>query len=297
MNSVELPSGEAMMLGRTRPAVLPTVPLFRSYLLRDAPVPPPSIDYSSKAIVPLSKVYLNNQLGCCVISGKMHQIGLWSGADNEGPAVVFTDQDVVRYYGIIGGYRPGQPWTDRGCSIVDALNYLRSVGFNGHKIAGYVGVDNTAKIEVQVCQVLFGSMTLGLNLPNSWIQSARPGAVWNLAPANPNNGHDVCTVGYDAVGVQVCTWGMVLTIAWPAFFDRTIVEECYAEVGLDWTGTDQRAPSGVMLQQLMADLQLLGGGQIPPLPQPDPVPPPLPPVPAGPYSVVLQSDTPIKVVT
>lgn len=286
--SIELPSvAMTAKLGRRRPDVLPQVVPLRNYLLRDIPTPRPVVDYTAKALASIRRVYLNDQLGCCVVSGKMHQIGIWSGNDAAAP-VLFTDQDVVRYYSIIGGYVPGNPRTDRGCSIVAALNYMKSTGFNGHKIVGYVGVDVTDKVESQVAIDLFGGVTLGLNLPDAWIKAAHDGAVWGPAQANPNNGHDVCVTGYNDVGVQIATWGMIITITWAAFADKRVVEECYAEVGMDWVGPDGKSPPGVALTQLLADLQLLDGGQIPPLGPPDiPPMPPVPPVPPAPAIRVI----------
>lgn len=280
--------GVEVKLGRRRPRVTPQVMPLKRYLLRDTPTPPDVIDYAIKAMLSLQRVYVNNSLGDCVIASKFHAIGVWSG--NDSPNVVtFSDADAIRYYGIIGGYIPGRPSTDRGCSIVDALNYFKSTGFNGHKIAGYVGVNNADIIESKVSIDLFGGLTLGLNLPDAWVQSAAPGAVWGPAPANPNNGHDARIVGFTPQGVQLATWGFIVTILWAAFTDTRIVEECYAEVGMDWVGTDQKAPPGVSLQQLLADLNILAGGGIPPLPGPTPPPPP-PPGPTPPGTIAVDLD-------
>lgn len=295
--SVHLPLlGLHVRLGRKRLAVLPQVPSLSRYLLRDVPTPPAAIDYAAKAMPSIRNNYLNMQLGSCVIAGKMHSIGIWSGNDAPNIPVLFTNADVIRYYGVIGGYVSGQPWTDRGCNIVDALNYLKNTGFNGHKIAGYVSVDVANKVEVQVAIDLFGSLTLGINTPNAWINHATEGAIWGPAQPNPRQGHDVCSCGYSDVGVQVCTWGLIVTITWDALANKQIVEECYAVLGMDWTGPDQIAPPGVSLSQLVTDLQILGGGQVPPLPlppAPDPNPPPTP-LPPGPVATSRTLDLSVQ---
>ncbi len=275
--TVTLPDGRTMKLGRVPPLTRPQCPLFIDHFDAEAAQPPPPmVDYASKAIAALHQVDMNATLGCCVISGKMHQIGLWTGNDTGTPALASDNEVISQYHAICG---PG----DNGCQITAVLDHFRSKGLTCggqiHWIDGYVLVDSTNKLEVQVALYLFGSLTLGFNLPGAWQQSARPGFLWDDTSSPSVGGHDICVVGYDNIGVQVCTWGMLGTITWMALANKRIFEETYAALARDWYGNDQLAPCGVNAETLKADLIKLGGGMIPPLPDPGPPGPPPPPPP------------------
>src|SRR5205814_2031910 len=100
---------------------------------------PASVDWSAKAMASISRVYLNNQYGDCVIASAYHQEGIWSG-NETGTPVLGTDQEVLAMYHRICG--PG----DNGCNIAEVLDYTKRTGlpFNGviKKIDAYVSVDN-----------------------------------------------------------------------------------------------------------------------------------------------------------
>jgi hypothetical protein len=189
---------------------------------------------------------------------------------------------------------------DSGCVITDVLDFMRTRGitFGGRvcKIDGYVAVDWTSADEVKVALDLFGSLCVGVNLPAEWQQTAQPMGLWRPTNSPIIGGHDITAVGYDETGVQVSTWGMVLTITWAAFISQTWVEECYAMLSPDWYGSDRLAPSGVNADELKADLQKLGGGDLPPLPGPTPPPPPPPgptPMTYPTYAVSLTGKLPL----
>lgn len=274
------PPMKAVRLGRVRPKALPPVPRLARYLAAGAaPTPPATVDYAGQAQNAMRRMYLNDRYGCCVISGKAHLVGVFTGNDDtqgDQAALEATDQEIQSIYFY---FSP----RDRGCVITEVLDYWRDRGitFGGRvtRIDGYVAVDHTNKLEVQVATYLFAGLTLGINLPEEWANAARPGFVWRPTRSGVVGGHDVCVVGYDEVGVQVCTWGVVGTIAWEAFTDRRWVEECYAHLSPDWYGADKVAGHGIDVARLKADLEQLGGGVLPDI---DPVVPPAPVVPPTP---------------
>jgi hypothetical protein len=282
MTEVFLPKvGKKFRLGRNRPKAPVQCLRFKNYLNPAGIVTPPpdAVDYFTKAMSAIDRVYLNDQLGDCVFAGKMHQLGIWS-ANDEAPTVLATDDEVRSQYFKVCG--PG----DNGCNITDVLDYFQHNGLvaNGqaHKIDGYVGVDSTNALEVKVASFLFGSLTIGMNLPGEWADNAEPGFTWGRTNSRSVGGHDICTAGYDAKGVKVCTWGMVGTITWDAFGDTSIIDELYAELSPDWYGDDRLAPCGINADVLRGDLAMLGGGTIPPIdvtPPAPPVPVPVPPIP------------------
>src|SRR4051812_44679922 len=70
---------------------------------RDAVQPVPSTGWRTKAMPALKRMYLNDQLGCCVIASAFHQVGLWTGNDTPA-AAVGTDVEVLATYRI---WNPG----------------------------------------------------------------------------------------------------------------------------------------------------------------------------------------------
>lgn len=285
--TVTLNSGKSVKLGRVRPKARPQCLAFGHYLKRmeGAVLPPPVVDYSAKAMASLSQMLGNDQWGDCVIAGKLHQLGIWSGNDADhdppGTVVASTQEAVSQYHAICG---PG----DNGCNIADVLNVFKSRGLRAggrvYTIDGYVSVDWTNKLEVQVALYLFGSLTLGINLPQAWLD-APDGGLWDATNSRIVGGHDVCAVGYNETGVVIATWGGLRTITWAAFTSQRWVEEAYAQLAPLWYGSDKLAPCGVAAATLQADLAKLADGTIPPLdpsPEPHPEPPPLPPGPPVP---------------
>lgn len=272
-----LPDGQRRALGRIRPKSRPLALRLSTYHNPAATPPPAVVDYSAKALPAIARVYLNDTYGDCVIAGKMHQLGIWSGNDSDsGGLVTATDQEVEQQYvGICG---PG----DQGCVITDVLDYFQKQGLQAggktYTIDGYVAVDWQNQLEVQVALYLFGSLTLGINLPGDWLNTS-DGGVWQPTNSRIVGGHDVCAVGYNTLGVVICTWGGLRTITWPAFQSTRWLEECYAQLAPLWYNDDRLAPCGIDADTLQADLTKLGSGTIPPIdPTPAP-PPPLPPYP------------------
>ncbi len=261
-----IPSAQ-VKLGRIRPKSRPLGLGLSNYLSMEsllASPPPPSVDYTAKAMASLSRMYLNDQYGDCVIAGKYHSVGVWSGNDAGAPAVG-DDSEVLSAYHTICG--PG----DDGCIITNVLDYMRANGLSlsgvSHKIDGYVNCDWTNKLLVQAAIYLFGTVTIGLNLPQAW-ESA---GVWDVTNTQIVGGHDVTCVGYNSQGVQISSWGRIYTITWAAFTSTKWLEECYVLLAPDWYGSDKLAPSGVDVATLQADLQKISGGTVPPI---DPPPPP-----------------------
>ncbi len=232
--------------------------------------PPAKVDWSTKAMPAIKHMYLNDRYGDCVIAGKYHQVGIWSGNEAGNP-VVGTDQEVYSAYQTICG--PG----DHGCIITNVLNYMQQNGlkFNGvtHKCDGYVTANWSDRVLVQTGIHLFGGGTIGLQLPQQWTCT---NCTWDVTNTQIVGGHDVCLVGYDATGVQAVTWGGIVTITWAAFESKNWIDELYFILGPDWYNQSNLAPNGIDVSALQHDLQIINGGNIPPIPDPTPTPPPTP---------------------
>ena len=173
--------------------------------LSKLPDPPDEFDFTGPAQNSLRRMYVNDQLGCCVVSLGYHFLGVASaGAGNE---VVVNDSDIVHDYGKIGGYVPGRPSTDRGCNEQDALHYWQTTGFtNGDKLEGWLTVNPADLVLCRKLCFLFEGLYYGYGLPNSWLNTP-DGAVWDAARSNPNNGHAFGSFGWKSGKWTVSTWG------------------------------------------------------------------------------------------
>lgn len=250
---------------------------------------PARVDWYTKAAPSIARAYRNNVQGCCVISGKMHNLGVWSANDPDsanGQVVLATDAEVDRQYASICG--PG----DRGCNIQAVLDHMVRNGIQAggvtYKLRGYCAFDWRSKEMTQRAIALGGALTIGFNLPGSWMNAA----VWDTSNAGGIvGGHDVSPVGFGPPaaiattedGVVVSSWGRLYLMTWRAWVDRRFIDEAYFAVPeFLWTGVDGMAPSGVNLDGMLAAMAAIKGGSMPPLPDPNPAPDPTPdPPPVG----------------
>jgi hypothetical protein len=274
VKSVQSPfHGRRVKFGRRRPPALNRYALrLQSYMTAKLPLPPPRCDYSTAAKPSLNNVYLNDQLGDCVIAGGAHVRGVTSGG--AGNLVLFTQDEIVRMYSAIGGYDPnaaplpdGSNPTDQGCDEQTALEYWTSQGFtDGVKLAGWLTVDATNEVEVRTAIYLFENVFFGVELPDQWISPfpAGPGFLWDIA-GNPvaENGHCFMATGFDENGPAIDSWGMAGTISWKAVARYAVGSQgggLYALLSPDMIARAQaKAPNGFNWAQLIADFDALGG--------------------------------------
>lgn len=258
-------SGQQFRLGRTRPVARCPRMRLGNYLTRSAlPTPPDSVDYMTKAAPALKQVYLNDQLGDCVIAGIAHLEGVFTGNNGEDPAVVFSNHRIQRLYGKIGGYVPGNSTTDRGCNEQDALNFWQRYGAmpdqeDAHKIAGWLAIDGNKPDQVRTALYLFENVMFGVELPDAWLRSPAPGFVWDVSgEANPNNGHCFVSAAYEKGRLKVSTWGMegwITDEAVEAYATTAGQGELYTALSPNAISrAAKKAPNGLDWAQLLADM-------------------------------------------
>ena len=252
-------------LGRNRP------PPMRKMCLHDyrtsivLPTPPPACSYAPKAAPALSQVYLNDELGDCVIAGMAHLVGVFSGNAGMSPEV-FTADQITALYSAIGGYVPGDEATDGGCDERAAMAYWQKTGAPAgeNQITGWVSIDGTNAARVRTALWLFENLLFGIELPDAWINPApeAPGFVWNVVgAADENNGHCFVGVGYDETGVIIDSWGMLGKITYQAiaaYATATGSGELYAVISPEVVArATAKAPNGFDWAQLQADFSAL----------------------------------------
>lgn len=261
-------TGRTFKLGRRKPPQLPRRRLFlRNYLSNALPAPPASVSYSEKAAACLEQVLCNDTLGDCTAAGAFHIVGTVLG--NAGTPVTWTDDEVIAFYSASTGYVPGKEATDQGGDEVTVLNYWRDYGLladGSHKSAGHLVVDATNTTEVQAAIWLFENVYFGISLPDAWINPMPEGSgfTWDVAgPAIENNGHCFVGIGYDSIGPDVDTWGMLGKVTWDAVSAYCVNAkggELHTVLSPDLIAKGAvKAPTGFDWNQLVADFDSMGG--------------------------------------
>lgn len=260
------PLGRQVVFGRRRPSEEQRRNAVRlNRYVRSLEEPPSPVDYSMNALAALRDVFLNDELGDCVVAAGHHIQGIATG--NAGDLWLPTHEQIVADYSAIGGYVPGQPETDQGCDMQIALRYWTERGFdNGTKLLGWLAVDAANVTLVKQAIFLFQHLFLGAEMPDSWVNPfpEKDGFVWDLAgPPNPNNGHAFCAFGYSDEGVFVDSWGMGGLVTWPAFaryLSGAARGECYVMLTPDQIAKGRTtSPAGFEWSSLVADFKAMGG--------------------------------------
>jgi hypothetical protein len=276
--------GRKVKLGRRRPVALGPHLRFARYVRGTFPAPPSSIDYTSKAATILADVMGNDALGDCVIAGGYHVVGVETA--NAGDPFHATSAQIIHDYSAIGHYVPGNPATDNGCNLQDALNFWTAHGFaNGTKLTAWLAVDPSNQAECMAALWLFENLYFGFELPDAWISPfpSADGFTWDVAGApDGDNGHCVPGAAYTPSGVEIITWGLKGLLTWAAlrkYGSSGAGGEAYVMLTPDQIAKGQsKAPNGFAWADLLGDWNALGGAV--PIPAPTPAPPaPAPPAP------------------
>ena len=216
----------------------------------------------------LKRMYLNDQLGCCVIAGMAHLDGVFTGNNGDDPAVIYSDHRIEELYSAIGGYVPGDSSTDHGCNEIAALNYWRDKGLmpdqsDHHQIEDWGAIDASKPRELELAIDLMEGIMFGIELPDAWLENVTPGMTLDVAgEPDPDNGHCVVAVDYLPDGrLVLSTWGMevYMTQAAAAAYATTRGQgEAYAVLSNNVVERKtQKAPTGFDFAQLRSDLQAI----------------------------------------
>lgn len=242
----------AMKLGKRPAQHDPRTLRLARYLPLDLPAPPDVVDFYSAA--QRIGMMLNDQLGDCGPAMVGHQHQLWTASN--GVEWVPADEDVVALYREAGDYVDGDPSTDNGVIMLRLMNSWRRVGIAGRKIDGYVALDLKDRELFKLAIHLFGSVSLGFDLPLSaqtqdgWFVAV--GGTFGDPTPGSWGGHAVPGVGYDERGLWIVTWGELKFVTWD--FVDACCDEAYAPLSDDWADFDG-APNGMDIETLRKDLQ------------------------------------------
>jgi hypothetical protein len=199
-----------------KPASPPKLKL-RDYLDTSALPPLPAGDFGHDGLVSGWGVLANDALGCCAISGPEHESMLWLAM--AGKTGNFDDACTIANYSTITGYDPSQTQpdgsnpTDQGSDVQAVAEYRRTTGIldaNGdrHQIAAYLALTPGNLTEALHAIHLFGTVGIGVNFPNQWMDATNAGQPWDFLP-NPDyeGGHYIPAFAYRGGNLIVVTWG------------------------------------------------------------------------------------------
>lgn len=224
----------------------------------------------------LADIFGNDKYGCCTEADAAHGQALRQAA---GVGTVYHPSlDVVLgWYGRDGGFDINNPTTtDNGCDETVVLGNEQSQGIQCaddgalDKIALYVAVDGSNRDLVRACVQLFVGGSICAALPQSWIDSAVPGATWGVPTDsfNPNDGH-CFTLGDQAdANLSIWTWAMPLVLTYDGLAAATSSSNggaLYFRLSQEILNAASKAcPDGLDWDTLIADANALPSGVMTP---------------------------------
>lgn len=252
-----------LKLGKLAPKIDKRTLKFRDYLKAPKevviPYPTPKQDYISK--VPSFPLYGNDILGDCVEAASGHMIQMWDAYANPSKPIP-TRAQIVSAYSAITGYIPGDPSTDNGTVILDALNYWKSNGIAGRKIVGYAALNPGDLIELRQAVELFGCAMIGVQLPvtaqdqEAWTVKSTTGdgspGTWG-GHCLPVGAYDYTTP--DKIRNEIVTWGQTMLMS--NNFYKEYSDEAYVVFSEEFMEPSGLSASGFDLAALEADLAAL----------------------------------------
>jgi hypothetical protein len=243
---------------------------FSDYLdaTRLPPIPEGAFGHTDKVEGPW-EILLNDQLGCCVVSGAEHETMLWTA--EAGRQAVFNDAATIHNYCKLGNYQPGNPDTDQGCDmlhaaklrirdgIVDWAGHVHKIGIALELDCGPGWLNMT---QFWYACWLFDGLGLGIDVTSAWKNDFEAGRDWDAADYNPNDvvgGHYVPAVArVNADGrlcVEVVTWGERQMLTVDGLQACTVTVLCYASPEKLHNGRDLE---GLSWSDMRSDIRKIG---------------------------------------
>jgi hypothetical protein len=147
--------------------------------------------------------------GCCVWSSAAHVS--MEGAKVLGRRVEFTGRNVIGDYTAVTGYRIGEPATDQGTNMRDAMRYRQRVGVTDaagkrHRIGAYVSIEPGNLAELAEAIWWFGFAEVGFVFTAAQYDQFDRG-LWDYVPGSPDEGgHAVPLFGRTKIGLGAVSW-------------------------------------------------------------------------------------------
>ena len=244
----------AYRLGKNRPVIDERTMRFANYVKPALPSPPILVDYGDQ--VTTWPMYYNDQYGDCTCAAAAHMVQNWTA--NATTEVTVPPPSVLSFYEHFVGTPPPP---DAGCDMLSVLKYWRRAGVDRHKVLAFASIDLQNQAQAQSACWLFGSVYIGVALPDFATQGdmltvpwvVPPGGPVGSAAPNPDNGHCIPAVSYDAENLYVVTWGEIKSMSWG--FYSAYADESFAVISQDFIEANGLNPAGFDLAALETDLK------------------------------------------
>lgn len=206
----------------------------------------------------------NDQYGDCVWAGAAHETmnfaNLGAGGRTGQQVVTFTPQGVLSDYSAVTGFKEGDPNSDQGTDVHQALDYRKNTGVidsagNRHKIAAYVAIEPGNLQHIHEALYLFDAVGIGFEVPQSAMDQYNENKIWQVVSGSSiDGGHYVPLTGVPHIGNLACiTWGrrQVMTNQ----FFQTYCDEAYGIISHETLNSKTgKTYEGFDWQQLQAAL-------------------------------------------
>ncbi len=174
-----------------------------------------------------------------------------------GNKLTISDDDIVKAYSAVSGFDASTGLNDNGAVLLDVLNYWRTNGIAGHKIAAFTQLNPKNIKNIKAAIYLFGGIYVGVALPIS----AQKQDIWDVPATGLTGdgavgswgGHAICATGYDTQYVYCISWGKTKKMTWA--FWKAYVDEAYVVISNDFATT--KSPNGFDMSALLNDVQAL----------------------------------------
>jgi hypothetical protein len=148
-------------LGKRAPKKHDKILAFKKYAVA-LPIAPAAYDAGGK--VDSWPVMLNTTIGDCTCASAGHLTQWWTACAG-GTAKIISDDDILSAYKAVSGYDPATGQNDNGAAISDVLNYWRTNGIGGDKIAASAAIDPKNVDQIKQAIWMFGGIDIGVLLP------------------------------------------------------------------------------------------------------------------------------------
>lgn len=258
-----MPIAHHLKLGRSRLKYDKRTFLFGNYVAR-VPNAPNQVRWD--AGITSWPEFLNagpDGIGDCTIAGLDRLVEIWT-KNSTGSEVQIADSATLAAYETVSGYVPGNPATDNGATMLDALNLFRNSGVGGHTLYAYAAVPPTNPRQMKQAIWLMGGVYVGLQLPLSAMSQTMPGGMWTMTgrgwQSRPGTwgGHAATICGFTPSFLYIVPWGGdvgLMRMTWQFMF--RYADEAYACLSSQDWAENTLAPSGFNLATLQADLAKL----------------------------------------
>lgn len=223
--------------------------------LAGLPAAPASWDWEKYAGA--RRMHLNDTLGDCVVVAVVNLIQTWTGCDAK-RALYIADSVIEMVYDKLSP-------NDEGLVIREFLDYMRTTGISGHKIAAHVDVTPSHIESVQQCIYRLGGIDVGWNVYSVDMDDFRAnipfGTKKHRSKGSLEGGHSTASSRYTAskkykMLIGIDTWATCIDCTWDWWCDR-LMEAHGVVAAKDWTGPDNKSPLGDNLKKLIADAKAL----------------------------------------